>query len=155
MTIDDILELMEDTLDKAASVPFSSKKVMVDEAQMREYIDNIRLNLPTEIKKAKEMVGDRTQIISEANQKAESIVKRAEERAKIIVSNEEIVKQARERANEITANANAMEAQIRAAMTAKMDAVLDETEKILNQNISDIRKTRIAIKEAGKKSNIK
>ena len=44
-----------------------------------------------------------------------------------------------------------MEAQIRAAMTAKMDAVLDETEKILNQNISDIRKTRIAIKEAGKK----
>lgn len=151
MTIEDILELMDDAIDKAPSVPLATKKGIIDKEQMREYIDNIRLNLPTEIKKAREMVGDRAQIISEANQKAESIIKRAEERAKIIVSNEEIVKLARERANEITTNANAMEKEIRAAMTAKMDELLNTTEQMLNQNLADIRKTRAAIREAGKK----
>lgn len=151
MTIDDILEMIEETLDKAPIVPFSSKKAMVNVEQMREQIDNIRLNLPTEIKKAKEMVGDRAQIINEANQKAESIIKRAEERAKILVSNEEVVKLARERANEITTNAAAMEKEIRAALTAKMDELMNQTEQMLNQNLADIRKTRIAIKEAGKR----
>ena len=72
-------------LDKAVSVPLSKKKSMVDTEKMREYIDSIRYNLPSEIKKAKQMVADRSLIITEANAKAEEIIKRAEERAKVIV----------------------------------------------------------------------
>ena len=101
MTIDEILELMDDLLDKAVSVPLSKKKSMVDTEKMREYIDSIRYNLPSEIKKAKQMVADRSSIITEANAKAEEIIKRAEERAKVIVSNEEIVKKSRETAEEM------------------------------------------------------
>ena len=44
MTIDEILEMMDDLLDKAVSVPFSNKKSMVDAEQLREYIDGIRYN---------------------------------------------------------------------------------------------------------------
>ena len=51
MTIDEILEMMDDMLDKAVTVPFSGKKCMIDADKLREYIDNIRYNLPTEIKK--------------------------------------------------------------------------------------------------------
>lgn len=70
MTIDEILEMMDELLDKAVTVPFSNKKSMVDTDKLREYIDNIRYNLPSEIRKAKEMVADRSEIISEANAKA-------------------------------------------------------------------------------------
>lgn len=52
MTVEEILELMDELLDKSSSVPFSQKK-MIDVEQMREYIDSIRLNLPGEIKRAR------------------------------------------------------------------------------------------------------
>ena len=57
MTVEEILELMDELLDKSSSVPFSQKK-MIDVEQMREYIDSIRLNLPGEIKRAKDMTRD-------------------------------------------------------------------------------------------------
>ena len=55
MTVEEILELMDELLDKSSSVPFSQKK-MIDVEQMREYIDSIRLNLPGEIKRAKDRI---------------------------------------------------------------------------------------------------
>ena len=151
MTIDEILELMDDLLDKVESVPLSKKKSMVDTEKMREYIDSIRYNLPSEIKKAKQMVADRSSIITEANAKAEEIIKRAEERAKVIVSNEEIVKKSRETAEEMLTQAKKMDSEIRAAMSARMDKLLDDTEKLLVKNLSEVRGTRAALKEAEKK----
>lgn len=151
MTIDEILEMMDDLLDKSVSVPFSNKKSMVDVELMREYIDGIRYNLPTEIKKAKEMVYDRSQIITDAKSEAESIIKRAEERAKILVSGEEIVKLAKERANEIVTNAQTADREIRLAMGERMDEMLNNTESELAKNLSEIKKLRVAIKASAKK----
>ncbi len=150
MTIDEILEMMDDMLDKAVTVPFSGKKCMVDADKLREYIDNIRYNLPTEIKRAKEIAADRSEIFTEANAQAEEIIKRAEERAKLLVSEEEIVKQAKEAANDLMAQAKAMDISIRKAMVDKLDSVLGESEKSLNKTMNEIKAMREADKAANK-----
>ena len=105
MTVEEILELMDELLDKSSSVPFSQKK-MIDVEQMREYIDSIRLNLPGEIKRAKDMTRDKKNILTEANKEAEEIVKKAKEEAKKLVAQEEIIKQAADYAKQIAAEAN-------------------------------------------------
>lgn len=151
MTIDEILEYMDELLDKAVSVPFSNKKSLIDTDKMREYIDSIRYNLPTEIKQAKEMVYDRSQIIADGKKEADAIIKRAEERAKAMISQEQIVKQAKDKAAEIIANAQAMDKQIRTAMFEKINEMLDDTENMLNKNIEDIKQTRTALKTTAKK----
>ncbi|MCD7784857.1 MAG: ATPase [Oscillospiraceae bacterium] len=151
MTIDEILEMMDEILDKAVTVPFSNKKSMVDTDQLRDCIDNIRYNLPTEIRKAKEMVADRSSIIQDANEKAEKIIKDAEEKAKKIVSEEEIVKQAKAAAQDITAQSHAMDLQIRKAMVEKIDGILGDTEKSLTKSLSEIKSARETVKAAGKK----
>ncbi|MCD8007273.1 MAG: ATPase [Oscillospiraceae bacterium] len=151
MTIDEILEMMDEILDKAITVPFSNKKSLVDTEQLRDCIDNIRYNLPTEIRKAKEMVADRSTIIKEANDKAEQIIKDAEEKAKKIVSEEEIVKQARAAAQDITAQSHAMDLQIKRAMVEKLDGILSDTEKSLNKSLSEVKAARETVKAAGKK----
>ncbi len=150
MTIDEILENMDEILDKAVKMPVG-KKSMVNVDELREYIDAIRFNLPTEIMQAKEMVTDRSQIITEGKKEAELHIKRAEERAKALVSQQEIVKMAKQRATEIVANAQNMEREIKKAMAEKMDEMLDETELILNKNISDIKQTRTALKAIARK----
>lgn len=150
MTIDEILEMMDDLLDKSMTVPFSNKKCMVDTEKLREYIDNIRYSLPTEIKRAKEMVADRSEIIDDANAKAEQMIKQAEERAKVLVSQNEIVKQAQEAANDLTAQAKAMDQSIRRAMATKLDGTLGEAENALKKALGEIKAMREAVKAADK-----
>lgn len=148
MTIDEILEMMDDLLDKSMTVPFSNKKCMVDTEKLREYIDNIRYSLPTEIKRAKEMVADRSEIFDDANTRAEEIIKEAEERAKVLVSESEIVLQAQEAANDLTAQAKAMDQSIRRAMTSKLDSTLGEAERALDKALNEIKAMREAVKAA-------
>lgn len=146
MIIDDILDMMDDLLDNAQSVPFSVKKSIIDGDQMRDYINEIRLNLPQEIKQAKLIVRDRQSIISDANKEADTIIRRSEERAKVIVSNDEITKAARARAVEITNQAQAKAKEIKNAANKYIDDVLVKTEECLQLNLADVRKTRQAIR---------
>ncbi len=146
MVIDDILDMMDDLLDNASSVPFSVKKSIIDCDQMRDYINEIRLNLPQEIKQAKLIVRDRQTIINDANKEAESIVRRAEDRAKVIVSNDEITKAAKARAVEMVNQAQAKSKEIKNAANKYIDDVLVRTEECLQANLADVRKTRQAVK---------
>ena len=146
MIIDDILDMMDDLLDNASTVPFSVKKSIIDCDQMRDYINEIRLNLPQEIKQAKLIVRDRQTIINDANKEAESIVRRAEDRAKVIVSNDEITKAAKARAVEMVNQAQAKSKEIKNAANKYIDDVLVQAEECLQANLTDIRKTRQAVK---------
>lgn len=163
MKIEEILDLMDGLLDKSSSVPFSNKK-MIDCEQMREYIDSIRLNMPGEIKRAKDMTRDKNNIISEANKKSEEIIRKAEERAKVLVSEQEVIKQAteiakeqlkraKEQADEIVAQAVAKDKDIRNALAANLDKVLSDAEVVLNKSLSDVTSTKSAVLKIGAPKN--
>lgn len=150
MKMDEILDLMEDMLDNAPAVPFSSKKAMIEVDKMREFIDNLRYNMPSEIKRAKETLADRAKIIAEANKKAEEIVAAAENRAKILVANDAITKQAREQANDILSKARNMDKEIKAAMADNIASTLDTAERSLVRSLNEIREQKNAVRNAGK-----
>lgn len=142
--IEEVLDLMDEMIDKASSVPFTNKKV-IDIEKMREYIDSIRYNLPTDIKKAKELQNDKAIIMTEANKKAEVIIKKAEERAQVLVSQDEIIKAAQIQAADILNQAYAAEKEIRVAMAKKLEAALSEAENVLTRNLVDVKQTKEAI----------
>ncbi len=150
MKIDEILDLMEDMLDNASTMPFSGKKALIDADKMREFIDNLRYNIPTEVKRAKETLADRAKIIAEANKKAEEIIAAAEGRAKILVANDAITKQAREQANDILSKAHNMDKEIKAAMSENVAATLDTAERALVKSLNEIREQKQAVRNAGK-----
>lgn len=94
MNIDDILDAMDEMLDRAWNLPLTGGRCVVDAEKVRDLIDDIRLNMPAEIKQAKQIVADRADIISVAKKEAEDIVHKAEEHAKALVEQEKITKQA-------------------------------------------------------------
>lgn len=148
--MDDILERIDDIIDKAPSVPFSGKKVMVDAEEIHDLINEIRLNMPQEIKHAKLIVMDRQTIVNDANKEAEHIIKRAEDRAKSIIANDEIVKAAKTRANEIMVHAQKKAKEVQNATNEYVDNVLNQTEEVLANNLVDVKKTRQAIRSTSK-----
>ena len=94
MSIEEILEAMDIELDKSKNVPLTRGKSLIDVEQFRDLIRQVRLNLPGEIKQAQALVNDRRVIINDAKAEAESIIRKAEEKAKAMVSEEVITKQA-------------------------------------------------------------
>ena len=145
LNIDEILVLMEELIDNSSAVPFSSKK-MIDCDHMRDYIDNLRLNLPSEIEKAKETQAQKDNIIAEANAEAEKIIHKAEEdaaeierkseegleaarnKALELVSETEITKQAKDYALELIQQARDEADGILADANAEADRIVKEAQ---------------------------
>ena len=53
MNIDEILDVIDELLDRSWSLPLSGGRCVVDADKVRDLIDDIRLNIPAEIKQAK------------------------------------------------------------------------------------------------------
>ena len=146
MSIDETLEMMDEMLDKAVNVPLTNKKSLIDVEKMRELIEEIRLNMPKEIKQARDLVNDRKTILNDAKNEASAIVARAEQRAAALVSQQEIVRHATARANEINAAAQEQTKELRDMTNKYVDNMLTKTEELLQNDIIDIKKARSALK---------
>ena len=101
MNVEELLEMMEETLEAGTIVPFSASKRMVDVDRMRDIIDEVRNNLPDEIRESKKIVNDREQIMQNARIESENIIQQAEERARVLTSEQEIVKRSQQHAAEL------------------------------------------------------
>ena len=146
MSIDETLEMMDEMLDKAVNVPLTNKKSLIDVEKMRELIEEIRLNMPKEIKQARDLVNDRKTILNDAKNEASAIVARAEQRAAALVSQQEIVRHATARANEINAAAQEQTKELRDLTNKYVDNMLTKIEELLQNDIIDIKKARSALK---------
>ncbi len=100
MTIDKILDRMDDLLSEAVSMPLTGRK-LIDVDKFQDLVDDLRMNLPQEIKDAKAVVSDRDQIIEQAENQAEDIIQKAEVRARQMISETEIFKAAKKASNEM------------------------------------------------------
>jgi len=150
MAIDEILEDIEETLDKAPTIPFVNHKKIVDGERMRELINDIRINLPHELKEAKKIEYDSERIIGDAKLNADAIIRKAEEKASQLVAKEPIVIEARKRADDIVRDAKerALEMIRRAqSSSAKLEKeaalsaakMLSDAENLYNRNLTEVR----------------
>ncbi len=145
MTLDELLEQFDEVLDSGIKIP--GKKTVVDIEKLRAVVDDIRLNIPSEIKQARGIVADRADIITTAKREADNIIRDAEEKAKAMVAQEEIVKMAQEKAAEIISNAQGKSKEMRRAAQDFVDDIMRRADEGLTSNLGEIRKTRAALKQ--------
>ena len=150
MNVNELLDTIEDALEEGANVPLSGGKKIVDVEQIRDYLDEIRANLPGELRQAQQIVNDRAQIVETAN--AQAIVKKAEERARILVSEAEIVKAAQQRAGEITTAAQNEARTLRQTVTDYCDNMLKNTEETMVENAAQVKNVRANLRQNAKKN---
>ena len=141
-----IIETMEDMLDAALRIPLSNGKCVVDAERMQELLNDMRLNLPTELKQAKNLLNDRKNILYIAKKEAEDTVRLAEERAKKILDEDELTRQAQARANEIVTQAQMQSREIKKATNDFVEQKLVDMETNLMKNLNEVRETRKALR---------
>ncbi len=151
MNVDEILYMIEEQLENGMNVPLSGGKRLVDVDKVHDLIDDIRGNLPDEIRQAKGIVNDRAQILSDAKREAELIVSKAESRARAIVSEQEIVKESQRRAAEILSAAQSQSRELSSKVAGYCENMLRNTEEQLAQSLSEVKTTRSNLRQAAKK----
>jgi len=152
MNVNELLDTIEDALEESAGVPLSGGKRIVDVEQIRDYLDEVRAALPGELRQAQQIVNDRAQIVDSANAQAQAIVKKAEERARILVSDAEIVKVAQQRASEITSAAQTEARTLRQTVTDYCENMLRTTEDTMVENAAQVKNIRNSLRQNAKKN---
>ena len=66
MSIEEILDQLDELIDRAWSLPLTGGRCVVDADKVRELLDDVRLNMPTEIRQAQPIVADRPEIVNTA-----------------------------------------------------------------------------------------
>ena len=112
----------------------------------------MRAALPGELRQAQQIVNDRAQIVDSANAQAQAIVKKAEERARILVSDAEIVKAAQQRATEITVAAQTEARTLRQTVTDYCENMLRTTEDTMVENAAQVKNIRNSLRQNAKKN---
>ena len=147
-----LLDMLFGMIDEAKSAAFSSDKCIINRDEALDLLDEIRANLPGELRQAQQIVNDRAQIVDTANAQAQAIVKKAEERARILVSDAEIVKAAQQRAAEITAAAQSESRTLRQTVTDYCDNMLKTTEEAMVENAAQVKNVRANLRQNAKKN---
>lgn len=152
MKLDMLIDELQEIVNSSKTVPISGKK-MIDAERLLEIIDEMRTNVPEEVKQAKSIAADRTNILEKSRQEAENIVQQAEERAKAMVEHHEITRAAQQRAGEIINKANADAAKIRQAANTYLDNIMKKADDELSANLADLKKTRQSLKTYQQKNS--
>ncbi len=146
MKLEMLIDELQEIVDGSFKMPLSGGKKVVNTQRIQEIVEEMRTNMPQEVRQAKSIAADRSNILSKSKQEAETIVQQAEERAKAMVERSEITRQAQQRASEIIAKANDEAAKIRQAANQYMDGLMKKADDELSATLASLKKTRQSLK---------
>ncbi len=136
MDILQLIDRLEELFNDARAVPFTHN-VVVDEDRMLEIIDQMRIVIPDEVKKAQQVLSQKDRFLAQAQEEADRTLVLAREKAEQIAARDNIVLEAQRRADQIIAQARAdAEATRRDADDYVVDTLVqlqENLDKILNQ----------------------
>ena len=148
--VEELLREIQGLMEDAKAVPLTGGKSLVDTEQIIDIIEEIQDSMPSEVRQAKNIVADRSQIIADAKKEAEDIIRAAEERKNKMVEQNEIVREAHERAMEIINTAKAQSSQMRKSAADFVEDIMKQTDEAITTQLTELRKTRQNIKMANK-----
>jgi hypothetical protein len=143
----EIIDRIEELLDKSKRVPFTSN-IMIGENGIYELLDELRNVLPEEFRQARWIVKEREGMIEESKRQAERIIREAKERSEMLVTETEILKNASRKAEDLLSIAEAKSRTIRLEAEDYADEKLAGLEAALHKILVAIEKGREQFKSS-------
>jgi cell division septum initiation protein DivIVA len=100
MDILHLVDRLEELFNESRSIPFTHS-VVVDEDRMLDIIDQMRVSIPDEIKKAQQLLAQRDRLLAQAQEEANRTLALAREKSDQMIERDQIVQAAQARADQI------------------------------------------------------
>jgi hypothetical protein len=104
MDILHLVDRLEELLNQSRPLPFTHN-VIVDEDRMLDIIDQMRVAIPEEVKKAQQFLAQRDRILAQSQEEANRTLAIAREKSEQLVERDAIVHAAQARADQIVVDA--------------------------------------------------
>jgi vacuolar-type H+-ATPase subunit H len=142
MDILHLIDRLEELFNESRAVPLT-RTVMVDEDKMLDIIDQMRIAIPEEVKKAQQLLAQRDRIMAQAQEEANRTVEIARGKADELIHRDLVVQEAQRRADQIVSQARGEAENVRRDaddyVVMNLQRLQDELNKLAGQVQNGIR----------------
>ncbi len=133
----ELIDELEDIIDKGVSVPFTGR-CLLDKEELMELIQEIKLKLPDDLNQAKWIKNERQNILNDAKAESDKIIKEAKDRLISMIDENEITKSAKEQAQLIMDKAKGDAKATKDASYEYTDNLLESVETLVTDTIHEL-----------------
>ncbi len=138
MDILHLVDRLEEVFNDGRPLPLT-RKLLVDEDRVLELIDQMRVSIPEEVKKAQQVINQRDKIMAQATEESERTVQLAKEKGDQLIERDVLTENAKLRASEIVRAAQAEAEAARADADEYALDVLMRLEAEMVRSLTQIR----------------
>ncbi len=142
MDILQLIDRLEELFNESKAIPLT-RNVMVDEDRMLDIIDQMRIAIPEEVKKAQQLLGQRDRVLAQAQEEANRTLELARQKADQLISKDMLMQETQRRADQLLAQARAEAENTRADaddyVLQSLTQLQEELERISNQVNNGVR----------------
>ena len=139
--IEELLELLYTEVEEAKSPAFNADKCVLDRDRILDMIDDVKAEIPVEVKRAQDLVANRNDYIASAKREADEIRDKAKDYAKALLDKEAVVQEAQERADEIIAEAEEKSRVLQRAANEYCEETLRRLEEAVTEAYEEVKRS--------------
>ncbi len=138
MDILHLVDRLEELLNQSRPLWFTHN-VIVDEDRMLDLIDQMRVAIPEEVKKAQQLTAQRDRLLAQAQEEANRTIAIAREKGEQLVERDAIVQAAQSRAEQIVAQARVDVEKVRREADEYVLETLTRLEMEMERTLTQVR----------------
>ena len=138
MDILHLVDRLEELFNKSHAIPLTHN-VIVDEDKFLDIIDQMRISVPEEVKKAQEVFTKKDRVMAQAQEEANRTLALARDKADDLVDKEALVSDAKRRADQIVEQARVEAENIKAGADNYAQESLLNLERAMEQLLTQVR----------------
>jgi F0F1-type ATP synthase membrane subunit b/b' len=135
-----LLDELEDVLTKSTRLPFVHR-LMVDEERATTLLDRLRAAVPEEVRRARQVLRERDQLLEQARRQAQRIGEQAQQEASMRLERDGLLDEAKSRTGQMVEVARREAASVRQGADDYARKVLTEIETLLAKAQGELRET--------------
>ena len=146
--INRLIDMLYERVEDAKSPALKPSMCTVERDEILDLLDELRAQLPVEVKRAQELLAARDKFVEEAKRDVDRMLRQAELEAKSKVSDSEVLSAAKEKGHQIVARAEDRSRQLYQVANEYAENALARTEEAVQLALDELQQSRVRFRNA-------
>lgn len=143
-----LIDMLYEKVEDAKAPALKPNMSMVDRDEILDLLDELRAQLPVELRRAKELLAAREKFVEDAKRDVERMMRQAELEAKSKVSESEILSAAREKSRGMIAHAEERCRRMYQVTNEYTEDALARAEEAMQMALDEVKQSRVNFRSA-------
>ena len=143
-----LIDMLYEKVEDAKAPALKPNMSMVDRDEILDLLDELRAQLPVELRRAKELLSAREKFVEDAKRDVDRMMRQAELEAKSKVSESEVLSAAREKSRAMIAHAEERCRRMYQVTNENTEDALARAEEAMQMALDEVKQSRVNFRSA-------